>query len=159
VPEHGLPEPSPTDPPSGLSWKPERLRVLVVDDERAMLETTVAILQSEYEVFGTTRPEEALRLLQERPPHVLVTDWLMPSMDGIELSRTMFRLDLPTACLLMTGYMEELSEEVSFESRRLLGVLSKPYAPSQLLERVRELGNLAAMKMDAMKSSPRKRYG
>lgn len=145
--DHEVPESRRFREQSGVRENPGRLRVLVVDDERAMLETTMAILQSEHEVVGTTRPEEGLRLVQAGTFHVLVTDWLMPSLDGIELSRMMFRLDLPTACLVMTGYMEELSEEVTFESRRLLGVMSKPYAPSQLLERVRELGTLAAREM------------
>lgn len=59
----------------------------------------------------------------------------------------MFRLDLPTTWLLMTGFMEQLSEEVSLESRRLLGIIGRPSAPTQLLERVRELGTYAAMKL------------
>lgn len=141
-----IPEPRAVRDASGVREKPGRLRVLVVDDERAMLETTMVILQSEFEVVGTTRPWEGLRMLQSSTFHVLVTDWLMPSLDGMELSRMLFRLDLPMACLVMTGYMEELSEE-SFETRRLLGVLSKPYEPTKLLERVRELGTLAAMEI------------
>lgn len=134
---------------SGVRAKPTRYRVLVVDDEPAMLETTLAIVQSEHDAVGTLRPHDALRRLQTEPFQVVVTDWQMPSMDGIELSRAVYRLDLPVACLLMTGFMEELGEEVSFESRRLLGIIGKPYAPRELLQRIQELGAIAAMKLSA----------
>ena len=127
--------------------KPERYRVLVVDDEPAMLDTTVAILQAEHEVLGTQRPLEALRLVRTEDFQVVVTAWQMPVMDGMELARSVFKLDKPIGCLLMTGQMEDFVEEVSFESRRLLGLISKPYAPAQLLDRVRQLGRLAAMKL------------
>lgn len=127
--------------------KPERYRILVVDDDLAMLETTVAILQAEHDVVETRRPVEALRLVRAEAFQVVVTDWQMPVMNGMELARSIFKLDKPIGCLLMTGRMEDFVEEVSFESRRLLGLISKPYAPVQMLERVRQLGRLAAMKL------------
>ena len=127
--------------------KPERYRILVVDDDLAMLETTVAILQAEHDVVETRRPVEALRLVRAEAFQVVVTDWQMPVMNGMELARSIFKLDKPIGCLLMTGRMEDFVEEVSFESRRLLGLISKPYAPVQMLERVRQLGRLTAMKL------------
>jgi CheY-like chemotaxis protein len=129
----------------------ERFNVLVVDDDVALLETTVALLQSEHHVVGTQRPHEALRLLKASDFQVVVTDWMMPSMDGIELFRAILRLDRPIAVLLMTGRMEEFTDEVSFESRKLLGLISKPFAPDVMLERVRQLGRLAAMKASVKK--------
>lgn len=124
-----------------------RYNVLVVDDDRALLETTVALLQTEHDVVGTSRPHEALRLLKASDFQVVVTDWMMPGMDGVELFRSILRLDRPIAVLLMTGRMEEFAEEVSFESRKLLGLIAKPFAPDQMLDRVRQLGRLAAMKL------------
>jgi len=129
----------------------ERYSVLVVDDDAALLETTIALLQSEHDVIGTQRPHEALRLLRTSSVQVVVTDWQMPSMDGIELFRAILRLDRPIGVLLMTGRMEEFAEEVSFESRKLLGLIAKPFAPDQMLHRVRQLGRLAAMKTSVRK--------
>lgn len=119
--------------------------VLVVDDDEVLLETMVALLQREHRVVGASRPDEALRLLETRAFDVVVTDWLMPGMDGVELFRSVVRLDRPIAVLLMTGRMEEFAEEVSLESRELLGVIGKPFAPMQMLDRVRQLGRLAEM--------------
>jgi CheY-like chemotaxis protein len=129
----------------------ERFSVLVVDDDLALLETTVALLQTEHNVVGTSKPHEALRLLKTSSFQVVVTDWMMPTMDGIELFRAILRLDRPIACLLMTGRMEEFTEEVSFESRKMLGLIAKPFAPEQMLDRVRQLGRLAAMKSSVKK--------
>lgn len=64
------------------------LKILVVDDEKPMLEIMDVIL-SFYgaEVIATTSALEALRLLSERQPHLVVSDISMPEMDGHDLIR------------------------------------------------------------------------
>ncbi len=125
----------------------ERYSVLVVDDDAALLETTVAVLEEQHKVVGTCFPREALRMARSGEYQVIVTDWMMPRMTGLELYRAVCQLDLGIACILMTGRMEEFAEENSREERKLLGLISKPFLPAQLLARVNQLGRLATMKM------------
>ncbi|NUP07608.1 MAG: response regulator [Polyangiaceae bacterium] len=125
--------------------------VLVVDDDVAVLETTMALLEMEHSVEGTTKPRKALDLLQDKPFHVLVVDWQMPEVDGIELFRMASRIHAPIAGLLMTGYVNEFMIEIKPENRRMLSFLAKPFGTKQLLERVTMLGRLSAMKMQTQR--------
>lgn len=64
--------------------------ILLVDDEYGFLEMLALLLTQEgYEVVTASDGEEALRCLRERPPALVVTDYWMPKLDGVELCRRM----------------------------------------------------------------------
>jgi diguanylate cyclase (GGDEF)-like protein len=66
------------------------LRVLVADDDKAMrllLKTLLA--QAGYEVFEAGNGQDAFEMAVELRPQLLVTDWMMPEMDGVELTRAL----------------------------------------------------------------------
>jgi two-component system response regulator GlrR len=128
------------DPPS------KRTSVLVVDDDEAVLETVLEVLRTEFDAEAVSSPYEALRTMAGKDFDVLVTDWDMPGMDGVALFKEVVKRGLPTAVLLMTGMMDDFTEDVAPEDRKLLGMIAKPFAPSQMLDRIRQLGRMAAMK-------------
>jgi PAS domain S-box-containing protein len=81
---------------------------LLVDDEELVRESTADMLEDlGYEVIEAASAEEALRLIGDGlRPDVLVTDHLMPGMNGTELANTV-RADLPgTPVLIVSGYAE-----------------------------------------------------
>src|SRR5689334_13018470 len=73
--------------PSPRVEQGSRARVLVVDDELDMLETSAAILATEFEVLTARNGELALSILQKTPVHVVCTDYNMPGITGLELLR------------------------------------------------------------------------
>jgi CheY-like chemotaxis protein len=127
-------------PPGG------RYAVLVVDDDPVALETTAAILEDWHEVHATTDVAEAFRILDRREIDVIVSDWRMPMIDGVEFLRRVMRRGQPIACLLVSGAVDELAGEVAPEQRKFIAVLRKPFSAPQLLDRVASLGRIAAMK-------------
>ena len=63
-------------------------RVLVVDDSRLQLKITVAMLRKMgVEVLEATSGAEALEICAQTPPDLVLSDWMMPGMDGLELCR------------------------------------------------------------------------
>jgi|GEM_PF-3574403 len=69
---------------------PARLRVLVVDDERSMRMALRAMLEEAgYEVFEAADGQEGLRMALEMQPHMVVTDRIMPVLDGMALTRAL----------------------------------------------------------------------
>ena len=83
----------------------QSVRVLVVDDERRAREALVQLLQTEdYQVREASDGFEALGVVREWEPDVLLTDWRMPVMDGLTLLKKA-REELSTiACLVMTAF-------------------------------------------------------
>jgi DNA-binding NtrC family response regulator len=84
---------------------PLRPRILVVDDDQALLEALVEALENlGYEAAGESEPHQALTLLGTWQPDAAVFDLNMPGMDGVELTRRALQLQPDLAVLLLTGF-------------------------------------------------------
>jgi signal transduction histidine kinase len=81
-----------------------RPRLLVVDDEARQMEALCRTLTPEgYDVTGFSVPQEALAALREQPFDVLLTDLMMPGMDGLTLLAAALELDPDLVGIMMTG--------------------------------------------------------
>ncbi|MDR1385284.1 MAG: diguanylate cyclase [Planctomycetaceae bacterium] len=71
----------------------EPANILLVDDDSAMLRLLSHLLEAEgYRVRAADNGTEALQLAMQESPDVIITDWLMPEMDGLELCRRVRQL-------------------------------------------------------------------
>ncbi|MEM8994574.1 MAG: fused response regulator/phosphatase [Acidobacteriota bacterium] len=80
-----------------------RSRILVVDDEPAMLRAVERILVRQHRVFCHSSPQEALSQAPRQRPHVAIVDVQMSGMDGFDLTRALKQLDPQLRVILMTG--------------------------------------------------------
>ena len=83
-----------------------RRTIFVVDDQTAVMETVVMALRSlgrDWEVIGFKEPFAALDAVKANPPHALLTDQLMPGMQGSELLEQVRNLSPTTIRLIMSG--------------------------------------------------------
>ncbi len=79
-------------------------RIVVVDDEEAILETMSFTFMNDYEVLTTTDAQEALQLVAENQPvHVVITDQRMPGMTGVELFTHLKKINPLPVRILITG--------------------------------------------------------
>jgi PAS domain S-box-containing protein len=79
-------------------------KILVVDDEVELKNILVeALLAHGYEAVGFNNGEEAVAILLEQAFDILLTDLMMPGMDGISLVREGLRIDSDLICIVMTG--------------------------------------------------------
>mgnify|MGYP003795915897 CR=1 FL=1 len=110
-------------------------KVLVVDDEVHIVHVvTVKLRNHGYEVLSAENGAEALdRVLSDRPD-VIVTDWHMPAMTGLEFIERIRQLPetrtIPV--ILLTGRSFEISPEQQ-QSLQITQCLSKPFSPRELL--------------------------
>jgi signal transduction histidine kinase/DNA-binding response OmpR family regulator len=80
-------------------------RLLIVDDEAALMTALCKTLELEgYVTTGFTSAREALKLLGEREFDILLTDLMMPEMDGIALLRAAQEIDRDLVGIVMTGH-------------------------------------------------------
>ncbi len=125
-----------------LKMEPDEHRpvVLVVDDEQLIAETLVSILNSAgFAAMAAFDGESALDLASEIPPEVLITDIVMPGMDGIELAQEIKRRVPDCKVLLFSGQVGA----VEFGGRTDFPLLAKPVHPAQLLTEVSQLAGTA----------------
>ena len=116
-------------------------QVLLVEDEPAVrLMASRALQQYGYRVIEAADGREAMRLLEgnERSIHLVVTDVVMPGMDGPELARRAHRLRPGLPVLFMSGYTDdEIVRRGLLEAGQPF--LQKPFTPEALGEQVAEL--------------------
>ncbi len=115
--------------------------ILVVDDERTVRELVCRILRLRgYRVLEANRGAEALRIFHEHAGtiHLLLTDLLMPEMNGPTLAEQVKALRPHTRVLYMSGYPGGiLIPHVGLN--RDTAFIQKPFAPDALACKVREV--------------------
>ena len=110
--------------------------VLIVDDDRQILGLVERMLRPQgVTVLSASRPSEALRICEGQPVHVLISDVMMPEMDGGKLAERLLKLQPEARVLLISGQAKEPAV-VRFPNVRFL---RKPFFPSVLLQNLREL--------------------
>jgi DNA-binding NtrC family response regulator len=120
-------------------------RILVVDDEARMAEVVAqALRRAGHECETCANGEAALAALDERGADVVVTDWKMPGMDGVELLRRLHarRPDLPVILLTAHG---TVPAAVAAMREGAFDYVSKPFDNDELralVARALELGRL-----------------
>jgi len=111
-------------------------RILVVDDEHAIVETLRYALEKEgYEVLDAGDGGQALDLARGRPPDLVLLDVMLPGMSGFEVCR-MLRLESAVPILMITARADEPDRVVGLD----LGAddyITKPFSIREVLARVR----------------------
>jgi len=124
--------------PTPLRDDGTRMRVLVVDDDAGMRTLLRAMLSGQgHEVFEATNGQEAFEMTLEIRPEIVVLDWLMPRMDGLEFTRALRQTKAGRSVyiLLLTGVEEDEKLVEAFEA----GVddfMVKPLKPRLLAARL-----------------------
>ncbi len=119
----------------------ERKRILVVDDEIYIVHILEFSLTMEgYEVLTASDGEEALQVIEQERPDLVVLDIMMPKLDGYEVCHRLrededFRA-LPVILLSAKG--RPIDRDAGLQAGAD-DYITKPFSPRKLLEKIREL--------------------
>jgi CheY-like chemotaxis protein len=107
------------------------MKILILDDQRGLAETLAMSLRAAgHSAVGFTRPIEALAALEEED--VLVTDYHMPEMTGLEVARRAYAQGWRGSLLLMSGHTGTIGEPLEHPLLHL--ILHKPFPTRTLIE-------------------------
>ncbi|MCB0084016.1 MAG: response regulator, partial [Caldilineaceae bacterium] len=116
-------------------------RILVVEDEQMIATLINRILSKQgYTIQVTNNGAEALRLIEEFAPHLVVLDISLPGMDGYQICRYL-RNNPETASLpiIMVTAMSRPSDQRQGFATGADDYLTKPFAPAELVNRIESL--------------------
>ena len=114
----------------------ERLRILAVDDDPQILRyVRDTLVRSGYDPVVTGEPEEALRLVEEEHPELVLLDLMLPGTDGIELMKDILDVaDVPV--IFLSAYGRDDLVARAFDTGAADYVV-KPFSPTELSARIR----------------------
>jgi two-component system, NtrC family, sensor kinase len=131
VPEH--------TPDSGLDRSRLGGRILLTEDDSLVRASMLLALQDAgYTVEEARSGAEALEVLRRGPVDLLVTDYAMPGMSGVELARLARALQPRLPVILVTGYAQP-ALDARPPRHHVNAVLHKPFAPQELVARIEAL--------------------
>ena len=116
-------------------------KILVADDESHILNVvSLKLRNAGFDVVTASDGLEALELAQTERPDLLITDYHMPQLSGLELCQRLKQdpatAKIPTIMLTARGYQLDIQDT---EQNGILRMISKPFSPRQLLSTVNEV--------------------
>ena len=114
-------------------------KVLIVDDEEAILKGIKLNLGREFSISTAKESKEALEIVREQGPFdVVVSDMRMPGMDGATLLRTIKEENPQIMTILLTGHADfEFGGSQALQTGILFKILNKPCPPHKLSATIR----------------------
>ncbi len=138
----------------------EELTIIVVDDMKFNCEFIRKSLQNEgySDVRVATSAQEALTQLAERPAEVVLADWVMPEMDGLELTDRIRQIDEEQnryTCILLLTARDDIASVIEAFDHGVDDYLTKPPDKEELAARIYAAGRIANLQnglLDAMET-------
>ena len=131
--------------------KMAKKRILIVDDDPDILDVLQLTLpEEEYEVVEAHDGQEALEKVYERPPDLIILDYIMPKMNGREvcqkLKKDVLLRHMPIIMLTGKGDVKDKVEGLDAGAD---GYIVKPFEPEELLARIRMTFRRSQIDLDA----------
>jgi DNA-binding NtrC family response regulator len=113
--------------------------VLIVDDEVAVVQSLTALLELEtdHRVLGETSPVRAVQAAKVNAPDLVISDFLMPEMDGIKFLLEIRGLYPESTLILLTGYADKENAIRAINEVGIFHYLEKPWDNDDLLTIIR----------------------
>ncbi|MGB2981827.1 MAG: response regulator, partial [Candidatus Zixiibacteriota bacterium] len=115
------------------------MKILIAEDDPISRKILQTILTKQgNDVTAAEDGFKALEALQKETPDILITDWMMPGLDGLQLSRQVRALDLPSyVYIILLTALTEKERIIEGLDAGADDYVTKPYDKTELLARVR----------------------
>lgn len=140
------------------------VRILIVEDEPAVRELiTYNLQQSGYDTVQAEDAERAMMIISEALPDLILLDWMLPKMSGVEFARTLRRQERTRGIpiIMLTARTEEADKVMGLDIAD--DYMTKPFSPRELVARInavlRRLAPEASdqvVELDGLKLEPSK---
>jgi len=119
-------------------------RVLVVDDEPAVIQMIGCVLEIRgYEVIGARNGHEALRCIEKNRPDLIITDLVMPGMNGLDLCRLLKKdprwVGIPVVVITSATKDSDLADGFWKLGTAADDFVTKPFDPFEMADRVERM--------------------
>jgi len=113
-------------------------KMLVIDDEEIVLKSCRKIFEAEgFEVVTTANPQEGLKLVSESHFDVILVDWMMPGLDGMDVVEEIDKGSPNSAMVMISGH-PSVGRATEAMKRGAMDYVAKPFRPEEIIEVVKK---------------------
>ncbi len=117
---------------------PAQSRILIVDDEEAILETMAFTFSDQYDVLTAGDASKGLEILRDKAPvSAVITDQRMPNMTGVEFLAKVYQQHPATTRIILTGFADMDAIIKAINDGHVYAYINKPWEPAELKQLVR----------------------
>lgn len=122
-----------------ISEETKQGHILIVDDDKTLFNLFENSLKSEdYDFETSTNAASALKRIDKNPYDIMITDIIMPDMNGLELTKKAKRTRPNMKVIIMTGYIDDFSYEEAIEAGAT-DFIKKPFTLKELTVRIKHI--------------------
>jgi formate transporter len=108
-------------------------KMLIIDDDAIVLKSCRKIFESEgYTVTSTPNPQEGITLVSENSYDVILVDWMMPGMDGMNVVEEIDKRSPNSAMVMISGH-PSVGRATEAMKRGAMDYISKPFKPDEII--------------------------
>lgn len=112
--------------------------MLIIDDDTAVLSSCQRIFSEEgFKVTTTTNPSEGIQLASSNDYTVILCDWHMPELDGMDVVTTL-ETQAPDSAIVMISGFPSVGRATEAMQRGVMDYLAKPFTPEEITETVKK---------------------
>lgn len=109
-------------------------RILFIDDDEILLETVKLVFTDlNYEVITCTNGKDAIQIAGNSDFDLIITDYLMPEMNGIEVITKLKEMGITTRIYILTGHIDEDNFITNANKAGVSGIMEKPFEISKII--------------------------
>lgn len=113
-------------------------KILIIEDDEALLQTLRTALELEnFEVMSAMDGEEGFERACEKKTDLILLDWVLPSMNGLEVCQNLRKKDINTPIIILSGQKKEEIDKVICLECGADDYLLKPFGTKELIARVK----------------------
>lgn len=113
-----------------------KISVLYVDDEENNLISFKATFRLKYKIHTALSGADAIRIVEQYPIDIIITDQRMPQMTGVEFLEEIIRINPEPMRILLTGYADMGAVVDAVNKGKIFHYLSKPWSEEELDETI-----------------------
>lgn len=110
----------------------KKITILYVDDEENNLFSFKAAFRIKYNILTAISGDDALKILEEKPVHIIITDQRMPNMTGVEFLEKVIEQFHDPMRILLTGYADMGAVVDAVNKGKIFHYLTKPWNEEEL---------------------------
>lgn len=126
---------------------PNKLNLLIIDDDPFYRRLSASILGEKFQVFTADCPSDGLKILKKEPIHFIISDYMLPEMNGLQLLEKV-KAEYPEIEVILISNSGDMDTVIEALRKGAADYFKKPFTPADIWMSIERVMNYSRLKKD-----------